>query len=246
MVVANKIGEKTGIPTWGVVGIFILIALIILGICGFCIRRCFRKRRSKDGKKGMKGVDLKSVQLLGSAYKEKVNIIMSMNVWLFRKKNLLNERWKNCLWKKNSIMKSLKCTYLNVVCVKNETIFFYFLFSLSSLCFLLPYTFLSFCLFTLYLSFFALSLRWIFLTYLLYSLYLFLIIDWTLIDCVHCVSEHINLFFIIATRQVYAKTEGTESSVIWKSKVTLPVYPSLSLLCFSVLIYDVCRWRAFP
>lgn len=80
---ANVIGDKTGIPAWGVVAIFILIALIILGICGFCIRRCFRKRRSKDGKKGMKGVDLKSVQLLGSAYKEKVNIIMSMNVWLF-------------------------------------------------------------------------------------------------------------------------------------------------------------------
>lgn len=82
MNVAGAIGEKTGIPTWGVVSIFILIALIILGICGFCIRRCFRKRRSKDGKKGMKGVDLKSVQLLGSAYKEKVNIIMSMGVWL--------------------------------------------------------------------------------------------------------------------------------------------------------------------
>jgi synaptotagmin-1 len=82
MVVAEKIGEKTGIPAWGVVGIFGLIALVILGICGFCIRRCFRKRRSKDGKKGMKGVDLKSVQLLGSAYKEKVNIIMSMGVWL--------------------------------------------------------------------------------------------------------------------------------------------------------------------
>jgi synaptotagmin-1 len=82
---ADFIGGKTGIPTWGVVAIFILIALIILGICGFCIRRCFRKRRSKDGKKGMKGVDLKSVQLLGSATM-KVNIIMSMSVWLLRKK----------------------------------------------------------------------------------------------------------------------------------------------------------------
>jgi synaptotagmin-1 len=79
---ATVLQDKTGIPKWGIVAIFILIALIILGICGFCIRRCFRKRRSKDSKKGMKGVDLKSVQLLGSAYKEKVNIIMSMNVWL--------------------------------------------------------------------------------------------------------------------------------------------------------------------
>jgi synaptotagmin-1 len=81
MEVADFVAVKSGIPTWGVVAIFILIALIILGICGFCIRRCFRKRRSKDGKKGMKGVDLKSVQLLGSATM-KVNIIMSMSVWL--------------------------------------------------------------------------------------------------------------------------------------------------------------------
>lgn len=72
------VAEKTHIPTWGVVAIFVLILLIILGICGFCIRRFFKKRRSKDGKKGMKGVDMKSVQLLGSAYKEKVNIIMSI------------------------------------------------------------------------------------------------------------------------------------------------------------------------
>ena len=85
MQAADFIGEKTGIPGWGVVAIFILIALIILGICGFCIRRCFRKRRSKDGKKGMKGVDLKSVQLLGSATM-KVNIIMSMSVWLLKKR----------------------------------------------------------------------------------------------------------------------------------------------------------------
>lgn len=71
--IADKIGHEVGIPTWGVVAIVILILLIVLGICGFCIRRFFRKRRSKDGKKG-KGVDLKSVQLLGSAYKEKVRV----------------------------------------------------------------------------------------------------------------------------------------------------------------------------
>lgn len=70
---AGEVGQKVGIPTWGVVAIAILILLIVLGICGFCIRRFFRKRRSKDGKKG-KGVDLKSVQLLGSAYKEKVRV----------------------------------------------------------------------------------------------------------------------------------------------------------------------------
>lgn len=47
-------------------------ALIVCGICFCCIRRCFRKRRAKDAKKGKGVVDLKSVQLLGSAYKEKV------------------------------------------------------------------------------------------------------------------------------------------------------------------------------
>lgn len=71
--VTKKVADMTGIPPWGVVAIVVLILLIILGICGFCIRRFFRKRRSKDGKKG-KGVDLKSVQLLGSAYKEKVRV----------------------------------------------------------------------------------------------------------------------------------------------------------------------------
>jgi hypothetical protein len=51
------------------------VGVIILGICFCCIRRCCRKRRSKDGKKGLKGaVDLKSVQLLGSTYKDKVCI----------------------------------------------------------------------------------------------------------------------------------------------------------------------------
>ncbi|XP_031632288.1 synaptotagmin 1 isoform X2 [Contarinia nasturtii] len=60
------------LPRWGVVAIFIGITILILGLLFLCIRRFFRKRRGKDGKKGMKGVDLKSVQLLGSAYKEKV------------------------------------------------------------------------------------------------------------------------------------------------------------------------------
>ncbi|XP_044748177.1 synaptotagmin 1-like isoform X2 [Coccinella septempunctata] len=70
---ADFVGEKTGLDTWMVVSIGIAVCAIILGICFCCIRRCFRKRRAKDAKgKGMKGVDLKSVQLLGSSYKEKV------------------------------------------------------------------------------------------------------------------------------------------------------------------------------
>ncbi|XP_032452194.1 synaptotagmin 1 isoform X4 [Nasonia vitripennis] len=68
----EKLAAEAGLPTWGLVAILIAVAIIVLGFCGFCIRRCFRKRRSKDGKKGLKGaVDLKSVQLLGSTYKDK-------------------------------------------------------------------------------------------------------------------------------------------------------------------------------
>uniref|UniRef100_T1PJR9 C2 domain protein n=1 Tax=Musca domestica TaxID=7370 RepID=T1PJR9_MUSDO len=68
--VTEVIAEKTGIPTWGVVAIIILVFLVVFGIIFFCVRRFLKKRRTKDGK-GKKGVDMKSVQLLGSAYKEK-------------------------------------------------------------------------------------------------------------------------------------------------------------------------------
>ncbi|XP_025074717.1 synaptotagmin 1 isoform X2 [Pogonomyrmex barbatus] len=68
----ENLGKEVGIPTWGLVAILIGVGIIVLGICFCCIRRCCRKRRSKDGKKGLKGaVDLKSVQLLGSTYKDK-------------------------------------------------------------------------------------------------------------------------------------------------------------------------------
>ncbi|XP_043793302.1 synaptotagmin 1 isoform X2 [Apis laboriosa] len=68
----KEIAEEMGIPTWGLVAILIAVSVVVLGICFCCIRRCCRKRRSKDGKKGLKGaVDLKSVQLLGSTYKDK-------------------------------------------------------------------------------------------------------------------------------------------------------------------------------
>lgn len=69
---AADLAHKMHMETWQLVAILAGIAVVVLGVCFCCIRRCFRKRRSKDGKKGMKGVDLKSVQLLGSAYKEKV------------------------------------------------------------------------------------------------------------------------------------------------------------------------------
>lgn len=69
----KELAEEMGIPTWGLVTILIVVGVLVLGICFCCIRRCCRKRRSKDGKKGLKGaVDLKSVQLLGTTYKDKV------------------------------------------------------------------------------------------------------------------------------------------------------------------------------
>ncbi|TGZ51478.1 Synaptotagmin 1 [Temnothorax longispinosus] len=76
----EKFVAKTGIPSWGLVAILIGVGIIVLGICFCCIRRCCRKRRSKDGKKGLKGaVDLKSVQLLGSTYKDKKHPLHSWN-----------------------------------------------------------------------------------------------------------------------------------------------------------------------
>ncbi|KAJ8910769.1 hypothetical protein NQ315_008890 [Exocentrus adspersus] len=65
----EKLAHDHGIEPWVLVTILIGVAVVILGICFCCIRRCFRKRRAKDSKKV---VDLKSVQLLGSSYKEKV------------------------------------------------------------------------------------------------------------------------------------------------------------------------------
>ncbi|XP_038214438.1 synaptotagmin 1-like isoform X3 [Zerene cesonia] len=68
----EDLARKMNMEPWQLVAILVGVGVVVLGICFCCIRRCFRKRRSKDGKKGMKGVDFKSVQLLGSAYKEKV------------------------------------------------------------------------------------------------------------------------------------------------------------------------------
>ncbi|CAK1540545.1 unnamed protein product [Leptosia nina] len=68
----EDLARKMNMEPWQLVAILVGVGVVVLGICFCCIRRCCRKRRSKDGKKGMKGVDFKSVQLLGSAYKEKV------------------------------------------------------------------------------------------------------------------------------------------------------------------------------
>jgi len=62
------------VPFWAVICIAVVAGLFLLCclIC-FCRYCCCRRRKSKDSKKGLKGVvDLKSVQMLGNAYKEKV------------------------------------------------------------------------------------------------------------------------------------------------------------------------------
>lgn len=67
---AHDAADAAGMPFEGMVAIFIGVFIIILGICFCCIRRCFKKRRTKKGK----GADMKSVQLLGSAYKDKADM----------------------------------------------------------------------------------------------------------------------------------------------------------------------------
>lgn len=66
----EETADQIGIPVAGLIAILVGVGVVILGICFCCIRRCFKKRRTKKGKDG-KGADMKSVQLLGSAYKDK-------------------------------------------------------------------------------------------------------------------------------------------------------------------------------
>jgi synaptotagmin-1 len=70
----NKLKELP-LPVWASISIGVVAVLVILCCCVcICKKCCCKKRKKKDGKgKGIKGaVDLKSVQLLGSSYKEKV------------------------------------------------------------------------------------------------------------------------------------------------------------------------------
>ncbi|XP_069957118.1 synaptotagmin 1 isoform X6 [Cherax quadricarinatus] len=73
METAGKLAEKMGMPVEGLIAILVGVGIVILAICFCCIRRCFKKRRTKKGKDG-KGADMKSVQLLGSAYKDKADM----------------------------------------------------------------------------------------------------------------------------------------------------------------------------
>ncbi|XP_071791459.1 synaptotagmin-1-like isoform X3 [Asterias amurensis] len=79
--VLNQFGDKImeelnklPLPMWAIIVIAIVAGLLLLCCCGcICVKCCCKKRKKKEGKKGLKGaVDLKSVQMLGAAYKEKV------------------------------------------------------------------------------------------------------------------------------------------------------------------------------
>ncbi|XP_054160441.1 synaptotagmin 1-like isoform X2 [Oppia nitens] len=71
--ILETVSDKTHIPFWGVFFIFLVIVGVFLVIFYCFLQRWWRKFRGKEGKGFMGGkVDLKSVQLLGQAYKEKV------------------------------------------------------------------------------------------------------------------------------------------------------------------------------
>ncbi|XP_033629567.1 synaptotagmin-1-like isoform X2 [Asterias rubens] len=81
--VLNQFGDKImeelnklPLPMWAIIVIAIVAGLLLLCCCGcICVKCCCKKRKKKEGKKGLKGaVDLKSVQMLGAAYKEKPDV----------------------------------------------------------------------------------------------------------------------------------------------------------------------------
>ncbi|XP_013780479.1 synaptotagmin-1-like isoform X2 [Limulus polyphemus] len=68
----HEIMDKTHLPAYVIILIVIGVSILSLCVCYCCIKRWCRKRK-KDSKKGLKGVvDLKGVQILGNAHKEKV------------------------------------------------------------------------------------------------------------------------------------------------------------------------------
>jgi len=73
--VIETISEKTHVPFWGVFFIFLVIIAVILVVFYCCLQKYWRKFRKGELKGGLLSggkMDLKSVQLLGQAYKEKV------------------------------------------------------------------------------------------------------------------------------------------------------------------------------
>lgn len=70
----KTVAKKTSLPFWVVFLIFLVIMGILAMVFFCCLQRWWRKFRGKEAKGGFMGgkVDLKSVQLLGQTYKEKV------------------------------------------------------------------------------------------------------------------------------------------------------------------------------
>jgi len=69
----DKVAHTTHMPFWGVFLIFLVIVGVFIVVFFCCLQKWWRKIRGKDGKGFMGGkVDLRSVQLLGQTYKEKV------------------------------------------------------------------------------------------------------------------------------------------------------------------------------
>ncbi|RWS22825.1 synaptotagmin 1-like protein, partial [Leptotrombidium deliense] len=69
----HAVSEKTKVPVWGVLLVILVIFGVIVVIFYCCLQRWWRKFRGDKGKGLIAGkVDIRSVQLLGQTYKEKV------------------------------------------------------------------------------------------------------------------------------------------------------------------------------
>lgn len=77
----TKVAAKTHIPFLGVLLIMLVIIGILIAIFYLCCQKWWKKFRSDRNKVGMVNkVDIKSVQLLGQTYKEKVRCPLTMMV----------------------------------------------------------------------------------------------------------------------------------------------------------------------
>ena len=73
----EKVSSKTHIPFWGIVLVLIVILAFVLMVFYCCCQRWWKKFRGDKAGKGGIGVggkvDIRTVQLLGQTYKEKVS-----------------------------------------------------------------------------------------------------------------------------------------------------------------------------
>ena len=69
----EKVSMKTHIPFWGVAFTLIVLGGFTIAIFYCCCQRWWRKIRGDKGKGVAGKVDIRTVQLLGQTYKEKVS-----------------------------------------------------------------------------------------------------------------------------------------------------------------------------